>query len=67
MAQLVDWSLLTLEILGSNPTTSKILSISCIFNRKKLNKRQETNTDPTLENIFDIFPIKLLDTVAFKT
>ena len=40
VAQLVEWSLLTLEIRSSNPNICKISSTNCKLNRKDKNKEK---------------------------
>ena len=49
VAQLVEQSLLTPEICGSNPNISKVLSTNCKLNRKDKNKEKEAGNGPSLE------------------
>ena len=48
-AQLVERSLPTLEIRGSNPNIGKVLFTNCKFNRKDKNKVKEAGNGPSLK------------------
>ena len=40
VAQMVEWSLPTPEIRGSNPDNGKILSTNCTIEKKKIKKKR---------------------------
>ena len=48
--QLVERSLLTPEICGSNPDIGKILSTNCTIEKTK-NKEKEAGNGPSLKNV----------------
>ena len=50
-AQLVEWSLPTPEIRGSNPKTGKALSTNCNLNRKDENEEKEAGNGLSLKKI----------------
>ena len=49
MAELVERSLPTPEICGSNPNFGKVLSTNCKLNRKDENKEKEAGNGPSLK------------------
>ena len=49
VAQLVERSLPTPEIRGSNPNIGKVLSTNCKLNRKDENKEKEAGNGPSFK------------------
>ena len=49
VAKLVERSLPTPEIRGSNPNIGKLLSTNCTLNRKDENKEKEAGNGPSLQ------------------
>ena len=46
---MVEWSLPTLEIRGSNPNPDKVLSTNCNLNRKDENEEKEAGNGLSLK------------------
>ena len=52
VVQLVEWSLPTPEVRGSNPDIGKLLSTNCtIKNKKDKNKEKEAGNGPSLKKL----------------